>query len=83
MLRLFLEVFSSVSVKDFENDLRLQQVIALRHSIAFQCNLVQEQTTLSPTSCCQKVYDLFISVLHSFGFSKKWHFTDNTTSIGL
>ena len=70
MLRLFLEVFSSVSVTDFHSVLRLQQVIAFRHPIAFQCNLVHEQTTLSPTSCSQKIYDLLLSFLHNFGFSK-------------
>ena len=62
--------FSSVSVTDFYNVLRLQQVIALRHSVAFQCNLVHEQTTLSPTSRSQKIYDLFLSFLHNFGFLK-------------
>ena len=56
----FLEHFSSVSVKDFQNILRLQRVITLRHSIGSQCNLVYEQTTLSPTSCSQKIYDLFL-----------------------
>ena len=58
-----------MSVTDFHNVLRLQQVIALRHSIAFQCNLVHEQTPLSPTSCSKKIYDLFLSFLHNFGFS--------------
>ena len=48
--------------------------ISLSHSIAFQCNFVHEQTTLSPTSCSQKVYDLFLSFLHNFGFSKKMAF---------
>ena len=81
MPRLFLEVLTSVSVTDFHNVLRLQQVIALRHSIAFQRNLVYEQTTLSPTSCSKKIYDLFLSFLHNFGFSKKWHFANYTTSI--
>ena len=38
----FLKFFSSVSVTDFHNVLRLQQVTALRHFIAFQCNLVHE-----------------------------------------
>ena len=61
---------------------RLQQVIALRHSIALQCNLVHEQTILSPTSCSKKLYDLILSFLHNFGFSKKWHFADYTTNIG-
>ena len=65
--------FFPVSVTDFHNALRLQQVIALRHSMAFPCNLVHEQTTSSPTSCSQIIYDLFLSFLHSFGFSKKWH----------
>ena len=83
MPRLFLELFSSVSVKDFQNVLKLQQVMTLRHSIGFQCNLVHEQSTLSPTSCSKKIYDLFFSFLHNFGFSKKWHFADYTTSIGL
>ena len=46
MPRLFLEVFPSVSVTDFHKVLRLQQVIVSRHSIAFQYNLVHEQTTL-------------------------------------
>ena len=55
MPRLFLEVFSSLSVIDF-HVLRLQQVIASRHSIAFQCSLVHGQTTSSPTSCSQKIY---------------------------
>ena len=75
--------FFPVSVADFHNVLRLQQVIALRHSVTFQCNLVHKQTTLSSTSCSQKIYDLFLSFLHNFGFSKKWHFADYTTSIGL
>ena len=87
---LFLEVVSSVSVTDFHNVLRLQQVIALGHSIAFQCNLVHEQTTLSPTSCFQKIYDLFLPFLHNFGFSKKYgilrlhdeYWTVNLESLG-
>ena len=70
----FLEFSSSVSVTDFQSVLRLQRVITLRHSIAFQCNLVNEQTTLSPTSCSQRIYDLFLSFLHNFGFSKKMAF---------
>ena len=78
---LFLEVFASVSVTDFHNVLRLQQVIALRHSIVFQCNLVQEKTILSPTSCSKKIYDLFLSFSHNFGFSKNWNFADYTTNI--
>ena len=81
MPQLFLEVFSSVSVIDFHNVLRLQQVIASRHSVAFQCNLVHGHTILSPTSCSQKIYDLFLSFLHNFGFSKKWHFADYTMSV--
>ena len=83
MLWLFLEVFSSVSLKDFQNVLRLQRVTTLGLSIGFQCNLEHEQTTLSPTSCSQNIYDLFLSFLHNYGFSKKWHFVDYTTSIGL
>ena len=75
--------FSSVSVTDFQIFLRLQRVITLRHSIAFQCNLVHEQITLSPTSCFQKIYDLFLSFMHNFGFSEKWHFADYMSSIGL
>ena len=75
--------FSSVSFIDFENVFKLQRVTTLRHSIGFQCNLVHEQITLSPTSCSQKVYDLFFSFLHNVDFPKKWHFTDYTTSIGL
>ena len=51
MPRLFFELFSSVSVKDVQNVCGLQQVITLRHSIGFQCNLVHEQTTWSPISC--------------------------------
>ena len=63
-----------MSVKDFENVIRLQRVTTLRHSIGPQCNLLHEQTTSSPISCSQKVYDLFLSFLHNFCFSKKWHF---------
>ena len=70
MSRLFLEFFSSVSVEDCQNVLRLQRVITLRHSIGFQCNLVREQTTLSPTSCPKKIYHLSFLFLHNFGFSK-------------
>ena len=66
----FLEYFSSVSVKDFENVLRLQRVITLRHSIGFQCNLVHEQATLSSIRCSQKIYDLFLSFLHNYSFLK-------------
>ena len=44
-----LKFFSSMSVKDFQNVLRLPRVITIRHSIGFQCNLVHKQTTLSPT----------------------------------
>ena len=58
-------------------------MITLRHSIGLQCNLVHEQTTVFPISCSQKIYDLFLSFLHNFGFSKIWHFADYTTSIGL
>ena len=82
MPQLFLEVFSSVSVTDFHNVLRLLQVIALRDSIAFQCNLVHEQTTLFSTSCSKKIHDLFLSFLHNFGFSKEWHYADCTDYIG-
>ena len=49
-------------------------MITLRHSTGFQCNLVQEQTTLSPTVARKIIYDLFLSFLHNFGFSKKRHF---------
>ena len=66
----FSGTFSFVLVKDFQNVLRLQRVITLRHSIGFQCNLVQKQTTLSPTSCSQKIYDEFLSFVHNFGFSE-------------
>ena len=81
--RLFLEFSSSFSVTNFQNVLGLQRVITLRHSIFFQCNWVHEQTTLSPTICSQKIYDLFLSFLHNFGFFKRRHFADYTTSIGL
>ena len=74
MPRLFLECFTSVSVKDFQNVLRLQRVITLRHSIGFQCNLVQDKITLSSTSCSQKIYDLLLSFLHNYGFSKRMAF---------
>ena len=83
MPRVFLEFFPSVSVKAFQNVIILQRVVTLRHFIGFQCNLVDEQTTLFPTNCSQKIYELFLSFLHNFGFSKKWHFADYTTSIGL
>ena len=33
----FLISFPSVSVRDFQNILRLQRVVTLRHSIGFQC----------------------------------------------
>ena len=79
----FSGMFSSVSVKDFQNVLRLQRVITLRHSIGFQCNLVHKQTTLPPICCSQSIYDLFLSFFHNFGFSIKWHFADYTTSIGM
>ena len=75
------QLFSSVSITDFQNVLRLQRVITLRHSIGFRRNLVHKHTTLSPTSCSQKINDLFLLFLHSFGFSKKWHFADYATSI--
>ena len=52
--------FSSVSVKDFQNVLRLQRVITLRHSVDFLCTLVHKQITLSPTNCSKKIYDLFL-----------------------
>ena len=83
MPRLFLEYFSAVSVKDFRNILRLGGVITLRHSIDFQCNLVHEQTTFSRTICSKKIYDLLVSFLHNYGFSKNWHFANYMTSIGL
>ena len=79
--RLLLEYCSSVPVKDFDV-LRLQRTITLMHSIGFQCNLVHEQTTMSSTSCSKK-YDLSVSILHNYGFSKKWHFANYTTSFGL
>ena len=63
--------------------LRLQRVITLRHSIAFQCNLVHEQITLSSISCFQKIHDLFLSFLHKFGFSKKCHIADYMKSVNL
>ena len=59
-----------MSVEDFQNVLRLQRVIILRYSIGFQCNLVHKQITLSPTRCSKKIYDLFLSFLHNFGFSE-------------
>ena len=59
-----------MSVKDFENVLRLQRVKTRRHSISFQCNLVQEQTTLLSTSCSQKIYEMFLSFSHNYGFPK-------------
>ena len=40
-------------------------------------------STLFPTSCSQKIYDLFLSFSSNFGFSNLWHFADYTTSIGL
>ena len=43
-----------MSVTDFQNALGLERVIPLRHSIAFQCNLVHKQTILSPASCSKK-----------------------------
>ena len=46
--------FFPLSVKDFQNVLRLQRAITLRHSIGFQFNLVHEQTSLSPTSYSKK-----------------------------
>ena len=55
--------FSSVS--DFQND------FTIKHSTGFQCNFVHEQTTLSPASCSRKIYDLLLSYLYNFGFSKK------------
>ena len=63
-------IFSSVSVKDFENVLRLQRVITLRHSIGFQYNLVHKKITLFATSCSQKIDDSFRSFLHNFGLSR-------------
>ena len=66
----FSGTFSFVSVKDFQNVLRLQRVITLRHSIGFQCNLVQKQTTLSPTSCSQKIYDEFFRLCTILAFLK-------------
>ena len=49
MPRFFVEFFSFVSVTGFQNVLSLQRVITLRHSTVFQCNLVHEQTALSPS----------------------------------
>ena len=72
-----------MSVKDFQNVLRHQRVIALKHSIGFRCNLVHEQTALSPTNCSKKMSNSFLSFLHNFGFSRKWHFADDMMSIGL
>ena len=54
----FFLIFSSVSVKDFQNVLILQRVITLKNSSGFQCNLVHKQTTLSPTSCSKNICDL-------------------------
>ena len=70
-----------MSVKDFQNVPRLQRVITLRHSTGFQCNLVHEQTILSPTRCSQKISDLFLSFFYNFGFSEKRHFADYMKSI--
>ena len=73
-----------MSVKDFRNVLRLLRVITLRHSIDFQCNMVHEQTTLSPTSCSQKICDSFLSFLHNF--SRLLHndyWAVNLESLGL
>ena len=80
----FLNIFPLCQyVEDFENVLRLHRVITSRHSMGFQCNLVHEQATLCSTNCLQKIYDLFLSLLHNYGFSKKWHFANYTTSIRM
>ena len=55
-------------------------MITLRHSVDFQCNLVHEQTMTTLTIFPHKMYDLFLLFLHNFGFSKKWHFANYTTS---
>ena len=73
-----------MSVRDFQNVLRLQRVVTLRQSIGFQSNLVHKQPTLSPTSCSQKIHDFFLSLLHIYGFSKTWQYwAVNLESLGL
>ena len=63
-------MFSVSHLKDFQNVLRLQRLITVGHSIGFQLNLADEQTTLSPTGCSQNVYDLCLSFLHNLAFLK-------------
>ena len=60
-----------------------QRVITLRHSIGFECNLVHEQTTLSPISCSKKNVTRSSRFCTILAFLKNWHFVDYTTSIGL
>ena len=79
----FFLIFPSVPVKDFQNVLRFQRVITLRHSVGFQCHLVHGQTTLSPTSCSQIYMTRSFSFCTILVFLKKWHFADYTMSIGL
>ena len=72
--------FSSVSVKDFLSVLRLSRVITLRYSIGFQCNLVHEETILSPTSCSQKIY-CFCTIL-AFCRLHEEYWAGNLESLG-
>ena len=69
-----LNISSLCRLKIFKMFSDFSEVITLRHSTAFQCNLVHEQTTLSPTNCSKKMLYLFLSFLHNYDFSKKMAF---------
>ena len=51
-------MYSSL-LKDFRNVLRFLRMITLRYSIGFQCNLLHEETTLSPTCFSKKMACFF------------------------
>ena len=51
------------------------------HSIRLRCNTVHKQTS-SPTTNAKRLYELFLSFLHSFGISGKWCVEDYSVSAG-
>ena len=75
MPRLFLEYFSSVSVKDFENVLRLQRMINLRHFIGLIFRTLSIKNCMNPEfeNCLMedfKIADMgmnLLRVIHTVG----------------
>ena len=79
---------TSDNSKPFDSSLRAVGLCRNRrdlytgYSTGFQCDLVHDQTTLSPNKRSERIYDLFLSLLHNFAISKNWHFENYTSNDG-